>query len=130
MDAVRHSASQYDQPDGDLGYGIPDFWRAHLLLGGRDLTQLSAPTVLSLMPVPFSDFLDIELYAGGAARMDLKIYDVLGQLVWSTSTGLEPNTYSRVRVQNDLLTQLRAGVYVVVAQVGASQLTQRVVKAQ
>jgi subtilisin family serine protease len=130
MDAVRRSASQYDDPDGDLGYGIPDFWRAHLLLGGRDLTQLSAPTVLSLMPVPFSDFLDIELYAGGAARMDLKIYDVLGQLVWSTSTGLEPNTYSRVRVQNDLLTQLRAGVYVVVAQVGASQLTQRVVKAQ
>ncbi|MEO8733122.1 MAG: S8 family peptidase [Flavobacteriales bacterium] len=130
MDAVRRSASQYDHPDGGLGYGIPDFWRAHLLLGGRDLTQLSAPTVLNLMPVPFADFLDVELYAGASNTMDLKIYDVLGQQVWSTSTALEPNTYARVRVQDDLLTQLRAGVYVVVAQVGDSKLTQRVVKAQ
>jgi len=130
MDAVRRSASQYDHPDGDLGYGIPDFWRAHLLLGGRDLTRLSTPTVLNLIPMPFTDFLDIELYAGASNTMDLKIYDALGKLVWSTVTGLEPNTYSRVRVQNDLLTQLRAGVYVVVAQVGDSKLTQRVVKAQ
>jgi hypothetical protein len=127
---VRRSASQYDDPDGDLGYGIPDFWRAHLLLGGRDLTQLSAPTVLSLMPVPFSDFLDIELYAGGATTMDLKIYDMLGQLVWSTSTGLEPNTYTRVRLQDDLLLHLHAGIYVVDARAGDSRLTRRVVKAQ
>lgn len=130
MDAVRRSASRSDHPDNELGYGIPDFWRAHLLLGGRDLTQLSAPAALNLMPVPFTDFLDIELYAGGSNTMDLKIYDMLGQQVWSSETGLEPNTYSRVRIQNDLLTQLRAGVYVVDVQVGDSRLTQRVVKTQ
>lgn len=28
---IRKSASQYTHPDNDLGYGIPDFWRAHLL---------------------------------------------------------------------------------------------------
>lgn len=56
--------------------------------------------------------------------------DTLGRTVWSTVTGLEPHTYSRVRIQDDLLTQLRAGVYVVEIRVGASRLTQRVVKAE
>ncbi|MGV9013915.1 MAG: S8 family peptidase [Flavobacteriales bacterium] len=130
MDAIRKSASQYGHPDNDLGFGIPDFWRAHLLLSGRDLTGLSAPTVLNLLPVPFSDHLDVELYSGAANAMDLKIYDVLGKLVWSTSTPLEPGTYARVRIQNDLLSQLRAGVYVVDVRVGGSRLTQRVVKAE
>lgn len=130
MDAVRRSASQYSGPDASLGYGIPDFWRAHLLLLGRDLTTLSAPEALSLIPVPFTNYLDVEVYAGDANSMSLTIHDMLGKLLWSTQTGLEPHTYSRVRVQNDLLAKLRAGVYVVEVQVGGSHLTRRVVKAE
>ena len=105
MTAVRRSASQHDHPDDDLGYGIPDFWRAHLLLGGRDLTHLADPTVLAVMPVPFTDFLDIEVYAGESDAMDLKIYDMLGRKLWASTTGLEPGTYSRVPVS---YTHLRA----------------------
>ena len=81
------------------------------------------------MPVPFTNFLDIGVFAGGATSMDLRIHDVLGRELWSTTTGLEPHTYSRVRIQNDLLTQLRAGTYIVKVQVGDSKLTQRVIKA-
>ena len=130
MDAVRRSASQYDHSDNDLGYGIPDLWRAHLLLGGKDLTHLASPTVLAVMPVPFTDFFDIEVYSGEADAMDLKIHDMLGRNLWTTTTGLEPMTYSRVRVRDDLLTQLRAGAYIVEVQVGSSRLTQRVIKAE
>lgn len=130
MDAVRRSASQYNQPDDALGFGIPDFWRAHLLLLGRDLTSLSAPAALSLVPVPFSQYLDVEIYSGNAGSMSLTIYDVLGKLLWSTRTGLEPNRYSRVRIQNDLLTNLRAGMYIAEVQVGDSHLVQRIVKAE
>ena len=129
MDAIRRSASQYDHPDDDLGYGIPDFWRAHLLLTGRDLTGLSQPEALGLAPVPFTDFLDVEVYAGNTNSMQLLIHDALGRLVWSTETGLEPETYARVRIQNDLIGKLRAGVYIVEVRVGGSRLVQRVVKA-
>ena len=130
MDAIRRSASQFSHPDNDLGYGIPDFWRAHLLLGGRDLTRLSSAEALSVLPTAFTNFLDVELYAGGNDAMGLKLYDVLGQLVLNNTATLEPNTYSRVRIQNDLLSQLRAGVYIVDVRVGDSRLTQRVVKTQ
>ncbi len=130
MDAIRRSASQYQESDADLGFGIPDFWRAHLLLGGRDLTGLSTATALGVMPVPFSNYLDVEVFAGGVNTMTLTIHDVLGKTLWSARTGLEPNSYSRVRIQDDLLTGLHAGVYIVEVQVGESRLIRRVVKAK
>lgn len=130
MDAVRRSASQFRQPDNDLGYGIPDFWRAHLLLLGRDLTGLTAPTAVGLSPVPFTDHLDVSVYAGNANALDVRIHDAVGKLAWSTTTGLEPNIYACIRIQNDLLSRLRPGLYIVEVQVGASRLVQRVVKAE
>ncbi len=129
MDAIRRSASQHNHPGDDLGYGIPDFWRAHLLLGGMDITNVASPTAFQVMPVPFTSFLDVEVFAGAANTMVLRIYDVQGRELWYTTTGLEPHTYARVRIQNDLLTQLRAGTYIVKVQVGDSKLTQQVIKA-
>jgi hypothetical protein len=82
-----------------------------------------------VIPVPFTNFLDIEVFAGDETGMNVLIYDMLGRELWSTTTGLEPHTYSRVRIQNDLLTHLRAGAYIVKVQVGGSKLTQRVIKA-
>jgi subtilisin family serine protease len=37
MDAIRRSASQYSNPDSLLGYGIPDFAAASLILGKQDI---------------------------------------------------------------------------------------------
>lgn len=130
MAAIRASASIHDSPNDDIGYGIPDFWRAHLLLGGRDITGLSAPTALGVMPVPFTNFLDIEVYAGTANTMDLRICDMLGKQVWGTCTGLEPETYARVRIQDDLLNRIRPGAYVITVQVGDSRITRHIVKAE
>ncbi|HMN07041.1 MAG TPA: S8 family peptidase [Flavobacteriales bacterium] len=131
MDAIRRSASQYDHPDDDLGYGIPDFWRAHLLLGGRDITGLTSPTALGVVPNPFMDFLDLEVYSGDETSMEVSLHDVLGQKLWNTEVnGLEPHTYSHVRVHDALLARLRAGTYIIRVEVGGSVLTRRVVKAR
>lgn len=130
MDAVRRSASQYDRPDDDLGYGIPDFWRAHLLLGGRDITGLTKPAALGVVPNPFTEFLDVEVYSGEATSMEVALHDVLGQRLWHTTvTGLEPHTYAHVRIHDLLLTKLRAGTYIIRVEVGDSHLSRRVVKA-
>lgn len=131
MDAIRRSASQYDHPDDDLGYGIPDFWRAHLLLGGRDITGLTSPMALGVVPNPFMDFLDLEVYSGDETSMEVSLHDVLGQKLWNTEVnGLEPHTYSHVRVHDALLVRLRPGTYIIRVEVGSSVLTRRVVKAR
>jgi hypothetical protein len=37
MEAVKASANQYDNPDNELGYGIPDFMKAYeILKGGKE----------------------------------------------------------------------------------------------
>ncbi|HEX2616245.1 MAG TPA: S8 family serine peptidase, partial [Flavobacteriales bacterium] len=82
MDAIRRSASHFDAPNADIGYGIPDLWRAHLLLGGRDLTALAGAQVLNVMPVPFTGYFDVELFAGNATTMELRLHDATGRLVW------------------------------------------------
>lgn len=131
MDAIRRSASQYDRPDDDLGYGIPDFWRAHLLLGGRDITGLTSPAALGVVPNPFIDFLDVEVYTGNETTMEMSLVDLLGQKLWNTEVaGLEPHTYAHVRVQDALLTRLRAGTYILRVEIGGFHLTRRVVKAR
>lgn len=130
MAAIRQSASQYHAPNNDVGYGIPDFWRAHLLLGGRDLTGLTGADALGVLPNPFTDFIDLEVYAGQEDRIRVTLHDLLGRMVWTGSTTVEPYTYQHVRIQDSLLSKLRAGLYIVELQVGTSRLTKQVIKAQ
>ncbi len=79
IDAVKRSASLYHTPNDSLGYGIPDLWRAHLLLGGNDLTGLKAPAFYQVYPLPFNDHLDLELFTGEATQLELELVDMLGR---------------------------------------------------
>jgi hypothetical protein len=129
MDAVRRSASRYDQPDADMGHGIPDLWRAHLLLGGKDLTGLSVTEVLNVAPVPFLDHFLVELYAGDVTGIELRLVDMAGREAWRASTSVDPRSYTWVRVGDGPLQALQAGAYVLEVRVGDVVATRRVVKA-
>ncbi|MBK8612246.1 MAG: S8 family serine peptidase [Flavobacteriales bacterium] len=128
MDAVRRSASHFDQPNDSIGYGIPDLWRAHLLLGGEDLTGLSTPQILSVQPVPFSDHFEISLYSGPSQRLVLNLWDATGRMVWSAERGIDSEAYVRFLVTDGALLNLRSGVYVLRASLGQAELTQPVLK--
>jgi serine protease AprX len=129
MDAIRRSASIAHAPNDELGFGIPDFWKAHLLLEGRDLTGAGGAQVLGIAPLPFTDFLDVEVQAGSSERVDLRMHDAVGQLVWEGVRYVEPGVLSRVRLQGGALAGLAAGTYVLDVRIGEHRLTQRVVKA-
>jgi serine protease AprX len=130
MDAVRRSASHFNTPNDSIGYGIPDFWRAHLLLGGEDLTYLQAPQFFNVYPLPFTDHLNIELYAGEEASVDLEIVDVSGRSVLVRNLSVEPKAFQQVRVDDHGLATLPNGSYTLRANIGGrAEITQRLVKA-
>lgn len=130
MEAVRKSASTYSTPSDSLGYGIPDFWRAHLLLQGQDLTQLISPTFLGLYPMPFTDVLDIALFTSEVDRVDLELYDTQGRSVWRTITPVERGVYTHLRIGTDALHDLDSGCYLLRASLaGRAELVQQVIKA-
>lgn len=57
IDAVRKSASLYTNPNDSMGFGIPDFWKAHLILRGPQPSNAPAATIY---PNPASDRVNVE----------------------------------------------------------------------
>lgn len=127
-DAIRRSASQALRPDIDLGHGIPDLWRAHLLLGGEDLTGLRHEAVLELFPMPFSDGFTAALYTGEADRLVLELFDALGRPVWRLSEPVEPGTYRQLTFADPRLAALPDGIYHLRADLGGPLMERSVVK--
>lgn len=117
--AIRNSASKHNNPDDRVGYGIPDFYRAHLLLGGTDRTGLEGNVVLGTYPSPFSDHFQVELFTGVAGQLDLELVDATGRVVWVGADLLDPSTYHIVRVGDAALAALPAGAYVLRMQLGS-----------
>src|SRR5690606_22174761 len=115
-------ASQANDPDNNLGYGIPNFSKA-LQLASKDfglvnsLTLYPNPTNSNFIKLGFSDM----AYKG---KVELKMYDQTGRLVKQITMHRSPG----YRLEVPLPAGLSSGLYVV--QVGwADQLrTLRFVK--
>lgn len=129
MEAIRRSASHAHAPNDSIGHGIPDFWLAHLLLGGRDLTNVQGPRMLGVAPVPFIRYFDVEVLAGNTDRMELRLFDATGRPVWQGRRGLTPGVFQRIRVEDGGIATLPAGVYVLDVVIGEDRYTTRVVRA-
>jgi len=57
IDAVIRSSSHFTAPNDSMGYGIPDFWRAHLLLRGNQPVESQS---VVLYPNPTTDRVFVE----------------------------------------------------------------------
>lgn len=128
MAAIRASASQHDSPDASLGYGIPDLWRAHLLLGGTDLTGLHASELFDVWPLPFSDHFEVTLFTGASDHVNIQLHDASGRQVWEATDELDRGTYVRLRVGDAALARLVPGMYVLRATTGSAEMTRQVMK--
>ena len=130
MAAVRHSASHFHQPNDSIGYGIPDFWRAHLLLSGNDLTGLDAPAFFNVYPLPFNSALNIELFTGESDEITIDLFDVTGRSVLSRTLAVEPRIYQQLRLEDAGILSLPNGHYTLKASIGGrAELTRALVKA-
>ncbi len=130
INAVKRSASLYHTPNDSLGHGIPDLWRAHLLLGGNDLTGLQAPAFFQAYPLPFTDHLDLELFTGEAVQLELELVDILGRSTLLRPVALPAMTYQQVRIDDPALHGLSSGSYILRASLaGRAEITRHVLKA-
>jgi len=107
--AVRQSASQATSPDSLLGYGIPDFPLACLILGGIDSGITADQDQLQMDgPNPYQSALNFSFYSSAHQNITIKMHNLLGQPVYShseTVNGLALHHYS-------IGSQLAKGIYV------------------
>jgi serine protease AprX len=128
MDAVRQSASQHNAPDDELGYGIPDMWRAHLLLGGTDITDLATDQTYAIWPMPFTDHLQVEAFGQSGSNLVLHLIDPSGRVVWTNSLAIPQATYQRLRLEGAALSSISPGAYALHLRLGEHKRVQSVVK--
>lgn len=124
IQAVKRSASQFNNPDSLLGYGIPDFTLANSLLG---LGDINVPTgeQIHLFPNPWNGTapLSILFYASDSGPAFARIFDMSGKLVSTFSFSTVPGGYT----MQTFATPLQAGMYLLEYQRGNSTDTRKLI---
>jgi subtilisin family serine protease len=110
MDAVRRSASQYDAPDQELGYGIPDFQRAHELLSATTGMSSPAKDGVRIFPVPFSEHLTIVFPGSDEGTRLVEFLDISGRPLFSVRADARSGG---ITLSNGELGTLAPGFYLV-----------------
>lgn len=126
--AIRQSASQYNNPDDQLGHGIPDF-----ILANNILTVISGPEendlLVNIFPNPVSDDFTIEAGKhGGMGAWDgeitLEITDITGRFI-----GIQKeNRADSGKINVNLLRNAPGGLYFVRLSISNYQSTFKIVK--
>lgn len=107
MQVVRESASQYNNPDNFLGYGIPDLQLA--LNNGLSLVEFEIEELdLKIYPNPVSN--KINLVIPEEVVVSISIFDILGKLVkQGTLTNSDPNLNVQSLSPGIYISKLRSG---------------------
>ncbi len=108
MEAIRKSASQYTHPDSLLGYGIPDFEKAYLLLTGVKPLTCHSFIIKGIFPNPCYETCNLYYSTNTEKNIVLQMYSIDGRILLSQSITLSPSDNGKVAlsVQN-----MKAGFY-------------------
>ncbi len=107
FEALELSGSRANAPDADLGYGIPDFYKAYLLLSENSL-HLGGQSSGSSAPNSFNDELLLSYWSAEGGEAKIQVYNVLGKEVY---TGQEQATRKSFNQFKLSLNDLPAGLY-------------------
>lgn len=106
--AIERSSSIYNNPNGDYGYGIPNYCLAKSLLTGVDPRNLYQNEPL-IFPNPFIDQLSVSLYTSDTQRITVSVYDVAGKELFSKDYNLALNSFNTINL--NVSEELAAGNY-------------------
>jgi hypothetical protein len=117
--ALRQSGSQFNNPDDQLGYGIPNFERASLLAEGMGEELL-------VYPNPFSEAEPLSVLWGEVETnvpLDATLTDLTGRIVWRRQ--YEAGGLAAFSLPN---LNLAAGMYVMTIVAGDKKRTVKIIK--
>lgn len=124
--AIIQSADQYSNPDDYLGYGIPDFCSANIILGGGDPAAVQEDGILSLFPNPFQESFEFTFYSDRDQMITIELYDAIGRVVMQKNEEVYPRTHNRYIVKS--YETLGPGVYFLVVRTQEGKMVRKVDK--
>ncbi len=114
IEAIKQSADRYNHPDTIFGYGIPDFYAAHIYLNSMGQIDENTENLLNVFPNPFKNILNVAFYSKNINlpyNTKLEIFDVHGKKVMDVHADDVARNYSLTVLDN--VGKLSSGVYIV-----------------
>ncbi|MBU0489087.1 MAG: S8 family serine peptidase [Bacteroidetes bacterium] len=126
IEAVRQSATLYQNPDTLVGYGIPNFSYANLLLAGTPVPKFSQSALINLYPNPFSSEINVQYFSADSQRVTLELRNSDGKIVYRHAYNLRPNGYYIFSIDGNVA--VTQGIYVLSVTNERSTISRKVVK--
>jgi len=110
IDAIEKSSSLYSDPDTLLGYGVPDFALAKIILSNPEINDFESNNSLDVFPNPFYDNLFVFFYSSGTYKVQFEIFDISGKKVYFDENIIRKPGYNLYTI--NMAKYLPQGVYV------------------
>ena len=98
IEAVKQSSSQFASPDTELGYGIPYFPQACLLLGQNNNNPSMNDFISLTGPNPFTQSTGFSFFSSTEQNITMQIFDILGKIVYEKIYVQVRITYSKFSI--------------------------------
>jgi hypothetical protein len=109
LNSIQLSGSMASNPDNQMGYGIPDFGLANLILSGFNTDLVAETNDIDIYPNPFYDELKIVYNSADTQQVSIEILDIAGKLVYSKQNIKRNSGLNYFKITN--LEDLHRGVY-------------------
>ncbi|MBU0765122.1 MAG: S8 family serine peptidase, partial [Bacteroidetes bacterium] len=110
MEVIEESADQYFSPDSLKGYGLPDFYQAHLILRILKEQNIHNSDLAIVYPNPFTDRIEIDFYSVDSQEVKIELFDLMGRMIYSNEQPVFPGIRNQLDITG--LSSVRQGVYV------------------
>ena len=105
-EVIKQSADNYSTPNGEYGYGIPDFKKALDMLNLENCDIFDEKSMFSVFPNPSNGVVELKL--NSAENVSVQVFDVIGKMIY-----LYDNHCFDLQNVNAFLSSLNEGTYFV-----------------
>lgn len=126
LNAIQLSGSMASNPDNQMGYGIPDFGFANLIMSGFNADLVVLPNAVDIYPNPFYDEIKIVYNSPDTQRVSIEVIDLNGKLVYSKQNINRHFGLNYFKISG--LESLRRGVYFVKISSDVMIVSEKIIK--
>jgi serine protease AprX len=109
LNAIQMSGSLAGNPNEEMGYGIPNYAMASIILSGFNTDIVANPDDIDIFPNPFVDQINIVYNSPDTQSIVIEVADITGKLIYRSESLRRKTGLNHFRV--DGLNQLKSGIY-------------------
>ncbi|MDR2009067.1 MAG: S8 family peptidase [Bacteroidales bacterium] len=127
INAIRIASDSYYLPSDSMGYGIPDFKLAAMILEILTVIPGLENDAFYVFPNPFTDTIEIKINNAPGDRIKISVTDLSGRVIYNDDKYIVAETYDLRLTINDL-DKLPKGIYIVTLTINNQKYSKKIIK--